>query len=79
MPAGYQEQAEALRQELAEEDEKVLRDAFAEGRSSVLRLVSGARWEAWRAARGQGKRATEEAAWATARLESIDEMLRELQ
>ncbi len=79
LPAGYQEQAEALRQELAEEDEKVLNDAFAEGRSSVLRLVSGARWEAWRAARRQGERNTEEAARVTERLEAIDEMLRELQ
>ena len=31
LPAGYQEEAEALREELAEDDEKVLRDAFAEG------------------------------------------------
>jgi hypothetical protein len=79
LPAGYQEEAEALREELAEEDEKVLRDAFAEGRSSVLRLASAARWEAWRAARRQGERGTVEAARITARLEAIDEMLSELQ
>ena len=79
LPAGHEGQAEALRQELAEEDEKALREAFAEGRSSVLRLASAARWEAWRAARRKGERATQDMAQLTARLEAIDEMLSELQ
>ena len=78
LPAGYAKQADALRSTLVEEDQRALKDAFMEGRSSVLGLVSAARWEAWRAARQAGTSA-EDAPRVIARLEAIDAMLRELQ
>jgi hypothetical protein len=78
MPAAYRDEEDRHQADQLEEDRASLQQAFAEGRSSVISLVSAARLEAWRALHRRTGLSEDDVETATSRLEVIDEMLKEL-
>ena len=79
MPAAYRDEADRHQADQLNEDRATLERAFAEGRSSVVALVSAARLEAWRALHRQVAMGSQDFETVTSRLEAIDRMLKELQ
>jgi hypothetical protein len=78
VPSAYRDEAEEHNAALADQDRTAIEGAFAEGRSSVLGLVSGARFEAWRSLNHADIGPHDREA-VVSRLEVIDKMLEELQ